>query len=62
MYICPTCNKEIEKEDDAVRHFLRCWKEKNPHIKSKPAPCSEDINTREVSDDVMNFFNSFGKG
>ena len=62
MYICPTCNKEIEKEDDAVKHFLRCWKEKNPHIKSKPAPCSEDINTREVSDDVMNFFNSFGKG
>ena len=61
MYICPTCNKEIEKEDDAVKHFLRCWKEKNPHIKSKPAPCSEDINTREVSDDVMNFFNSFGK-
>lgn len=62
MYICPTCNKEIEKEDDAVKHFLRCWKEKNPHIKSKPAPCSEDINTKEVSDDVMNFFNSFGKG
>lgn len=62
MYICPVCNKEIEKEDDAVKHLLRCWKEKNPHIKSKPAPCSEDINTREVSDDVMNFFNSFGKG
>lgn len=62
MYICPVCNKEIEKEDDAVKHLLRCWKEKNPHIKSKPAPCSEDINIREVSDDVMNFFNSFGKG
>ena len=62
MYICPTCNKEIEKEDDAVKHFLRCWKEKNPHLKSKPAPCSEDINTREVSDDVINFFDSFGKG
>ena len=61
MYICPVCNKEIEKEDDAVKHLLRCWKEKNSHIKSKPAPCSEDINTREVSDDVMNFFNSFGK-
>ena len=62
MYICPVCNKEIEKEDDAVKHFLRCWKEKNPHLKSKPAPCSEDINTREVSDDVINFFDSFGKG
>jgi hypothetical protein len=61
MYICPVCNKEIEKEDDAVKHFLRCWKEKNPHHKSKSAPYSEDINTREVSDDVMNFFNSFGK-
>jgi hypothetical protein len=61
MYICPTCCKEFEKEEVLVKHFLKCWKEKNPCHKSKSAPRSEDINTREVNEDVMNFFASFQK-
>ena len=49
MYICPTCCKEFEKEEVLVKHFLKCWKDKNPNHHSKPAPRSEDINTREVN-------------
>lgn len=60
MYICPVCSKQFDNEDALVRHYARCWKEKNPTHKSKLAPRSEDINTRKVNDDVMNFFNSFG--
>lgn len=59
MYICPVCNKEFPTEDIVVKHYLKCWKEKNPHHKAKSAPCSKDINTREISADVENFFNSF---
>ena len=58
MYICPTCGKEFETEDDIRKHFLACWKEQNPNYKSKPAPRGEDIETRKVSADIMNFFNS----
>ena len=59
MYICPVCNKEFPTEDIVVKHYLKCWREKHPHHKSKTAPYSEDHNTREVSADVTNFFNSF---
>ena len=59
MYICPTCNKQFNTEEIVAKHFLKCWKEKNPCHKSKPAPRSEDVNTREINSDVMNFFNSF---
>ena len=59
MYICPACNMKIEKEDVLVRHFLKCWKEQNPHHRPKLAPRSEDINTREIGDDIVDFFNSF---
>jgi hypothetical protein len=59
MYICPSCNKKIEREDVLVKHFLKCWKEKNPHQRAKLAPRSEDINIREVNDDIVDFFNSF---
>ena len=59
MYICPTCSKEIESEEVLVKHFLKCWKEKNLCHQAKSAPRSEDINTREVSDDIANFFGSF---
>jgi uncharacterized Zn-finger protein len=59
MYICPTCNKQFDMEDVLVKHYLKCWKDKNPCHQAKSAPRSEDINTREVSDDIMNFFNSF---
>ena len=57
MYICPTCGKQFENDEVLTKHFLKCWKEKNPTHKSKPAPRSEDINTRTISDDIMNFFN-----
>ena len=59
MYICPTCNYEFEKEENLVKHFLKCWKEKNPNHKSKSAPRGEDINTRVINEDIMNFFSSF---
>lgn len=59
MYICPTCGKGFETEEALTKHYLKCWKEKNPNHKSKSAPRSEDINTREVSNDIANFFNSF---
>ena len=38
---------------------LSCWKEQHPYYQSKPAPRSENIETREVSNDIINFFNSF---
>jgi hypothetical protein len=59
MYICPTCNKPFGEENNLVKHMLKCWKEKNPSVKSKSAPRSEDVNTRKINDDVMNFFNTF---
>lgn len=59
MFICPTCNKEYEKEADVVKHFLACWKEKNPYHESKNAPHSEDIEIRYVDSEVEDFFNLF---
>lgn len=59
MYICPVCNKQFKEEDILVKHYLSCWKKENPHLRSKPAPRSEDINTREVNKEVENFFNLF---
>ena len=60
MYICPTCGKQFNEEEILVKHMSKCWREKNPHLRSKPAPRSEDINTREINDDILNFFSSFG--
>ena len=59
MFICPTCGKQFEMEDALVKHMSKCWLEKNPTHKSKPAPRSEDINTREDNQDILDFFNSF---
>ena len=61
MYICPTCAKEFSEEEVLVKHFLKCWKEKHPNQKSKPAHRSADINTKEVNKDVLNFFISLKK-
>ena len=58
-YFCPECNLRFTEEEKLVKHYLQCWKEKHPYQESKPAPRSEDINTREVSDDIANFFKSF---
>lgn len=60
MFICPTCGKQFEVEDVLTKHFLKCWKEQHPYHQSKPAPRSEDINTREVSNEILDFFGSFG--
>ena len=59
MYICPVCNQQFKEEQVLVKHYLSCWKKENPHLRSKPAPRSEDINTREVNEDIEKFFNSF---
>ena len=59
MYICPVCCEEFEIEEVLVKHYLRCWKEKNLSHNSKSAPRSEDINTREDSDEITNFFGQF---
>ena len=59
MYICPVCNQQFKEEQVLVKHYLSCWKKENPHLRSKPAPRSEDINTQEVNEDIENFFNSF---
>ena len=59
MFICPTCNNQFDNEDILVKHYLKCWKEKNPCHQAKSAPRSADINTREISDDISDFFNSF---
>ena len=59
MYICPNCRKKFNEEDRLVKHLSSCWKEQHPDHVSKPAPRGEDKETRQVSNDIMNFFNSF---
>lgn len=59
MYICPTCKRKFEKEESLSKHFLSCWKEQHPSYISKSASRSENIETRQVNEDIMNFFNSF---
>ena len=62
MFICPTCGKEFSEEDKVVKHYLSCWKANNPYHKPKAAPRSPDIETREINDDIIAFFNSFSQG
>lgn len=57
-YICPTCNKKFEIEEEMSKHFLKCWKENNPRQKSKPAPRSEDKNIVEINKELEQFFSS----
>ena len=59
MYICPTCEKQFCTEEVLTKHFLKCWKDKNPNHRSKAAPRSEDINTKEITNEISDFFNSF---
>ena len=56
MFICPTCNRSFLDEDQLVKHFLACWKEKNPNHKSKDAPRGPDVETRAVNEDIQSFF------
>ena len=61
MYICPTCGKEFKTEQEIVKHFLKCWKEKNPRHKSKEAPRSAELVHKEVNPSVEDFFTKFGE-
>lgn len=58
MYICPVCNRKFNEEEKFIRHFLVCWREKNPFHISKEASRSENIEIKVVNEDVTNFFNS----
>lgn len=58
MYICPICNRQFNNPEQIAKHSLSCWKEHNPNHQSTPAPRSEDITEREVSDVALNFFAS----
>ena len=53
---CPVCNKEFPTEEIIKAHFLQCWKEHNPHHKSKPAPRGKDIEERKINKDILDFF------
>lgn len=59
MYICPTCGKEFPIDTDMAKHYLKCWKEKNPYYKSKDAPRSADITTSQMNVAMENFFAQF---
>ena len=55
-YICPTCKKEYDTSEQVAKCFLKCWKQENPHHKSKPAPRSENISVSGATEDVLAFF------
>ena len=59
MFICPTCKKEFVFETNFIKHFLKCWKEKNPNHKSKEAPHSEDIVQKQINSEIIDFFAQF---
>jgi len=59
MYICPTCQKQFNNEDDIIKHSLKCWREHNPNHKSKSAPQGEDIIERKINNDILNLFEGF---
>lgn len=61
MYVCPTCNRNFESKDIIAKHSLKCWREHNPYHQSKPAPRSEDIEEKNISDEMLNFFASLQK-
>ena len=58
MYICPTCFREFRTEEKIRKHFLACWKEQHPHHDSTPAPQGADVEIRNISDGVLDFFNN----
>ena len=62
MYICPVCNRQFDSKEQIAKHSLPCWREHNPNHVSKPAPRSEDITERKVSDAALNFFAFLQRG
>ena len=51
-------NRALLEASDITKHFMKCWKDNNPHHKSKPAPRSADVNVSTANDDIIQFFNS----
>ena len=60
VYMCPTCYKECATEEEVTKHFLKCWKDNNPHCKSKPAPRSADIIRVVANEEMQQFFEMLG--
>lgn len=61
MYICPTCGKGYKTEEAVAKCMLACWRKANPNHKPKPVHQSEDVYTREVNQDIVDFFSSLQK-
>ena len=61
MYVCPTCGRAYKSEEAVAKCMLACWRKEHPYYQSKPAPRGEDVNTREINNDIMNFFSSLQK-
>ncbi len=61
MYICPICRTKFKIEELVVKHYNKCWKEKNPGYKGTTIS-RQYTETRTINDDVSNFFNSLQKG
>ena len=62
MFICPDCKKEFKQEQEIQKHFLSCWKKHHSCPKTKSAPKGKDIETREINEDIMNFFKEINNG
>ena len=62
MFICPTCSKEFNTEEMIQKHFLSCWKEQHPYHQGKSAPRGTDVETREVSSEIADFFERINNG
>lgn len=60
-YICPTCGNGFSSEEEIKQHSLICWRKNNPDYKSTPAPQGEDVNKSFATEEVLDFFKSFGE-
>ena len=58
MFICPICTKAFDTEEGIQQHFLICWKEHHSVHQSKSAHRSANVVTRNINNDIANFFNS----
>lgn len=62
IYVCPVCNEAtFSAEDKMRRHYLSCWKIRNPSYRSKSAPRDEQVVFYNMNNDLSDFFNSFLK-
>ena len=62
MFICPTCFKKFKTEELIQKHYLKCWKEHNPNPPPSKSVASSDIVTRQVNNDIMDFFERINNG